>query len=102
MLELTQKSERTIQGLELKVASLEREVTTHHAGVEELSREHRVQMDTLREEKAMLEVGGYGGVRLGVVGCGVQMDTLREDKAMLEVGGCGGWVWGPDGHRRPC
>ena len=60
MLELTQKSERTIRGLEMKVSSLEREVTTHHAGVEELNREHRVQMDTLRENKAMLEVGGCG------------------------------------------
>ena len=57
MLELTQKSERTIQGLEHKVASLEREASTHHAGVEELNREHKIQVDTLREEKAMLEVG---------------------------------------------
>ena len=68
MLELTQKSERTIQGLELKVASLSREAASHHDGVEELNREHKIQVDSLREEKAMLEVSvererkGDGGV----------------------------------------
>lgn len=56
MLELTQKSERTIQNLELKVSSLEREAASHHDGVEELNREHKIQVDSLREEKAMLEV----------------------------------------------
>ena len=35
---------------------LEREVSTHDAGVEELNREHALQLDALREAKAMLEV----------------------------------------------
>lgn len=56
MLELTQRSERKVQGLEAKVAQLEREVSTHEAGVEELNREHTLQLDALREAKAMLEV----------------------------------------------
>jgi hypothetical protein len=78
MLELTQKSERTIQGLEVKVSTLEREVSTHHAGVEELNREHRVQMDALREEKAMLEVSG----------CGLAGSVWFGCIAKLAVGGC--------------
>ena len=40
---------------------LEREVATHHAGVDELNREHQMSMDTLREEKTMLDVGGVHG-----------------------------------------
>ena len=57
MLELTQKSERTITNLEMKVGSLEKEVATHNAGVDELNREHNLQLETLCTEKAMLEVG---------------------------------------------
>ncbi len=57
VLELTQKSERTITNLEMKVGSLEKEVATHNAGVDELNREHNSQLETLRTDKAMLEVG---------------------------------------------
>ena len=32
-------------------------MATHHAGVEELNKQHRTQVDSLREDKAMLEVG---------------------------------------------
>ena len=56
MLELTQKSERTITNLEIKIASLEKEVATHNAGVDELNREHNQQLETLRTDKAVLEV----------------------------------------------
>ena len=42
---------------------LEREVATHHAGAEELNREHAARVDALREEKALLEVCLEGGVR---------------------------------------
>ena len=56
MLELTQKSERTITNLEMKIASLEKEVATHNAGVDELNREHNLQLETLRTDKAVLEV----------------------------------------------
>ena len=56
MLELTQKSERTINNLEMKIASLEKEVATHNAGVDELNREHNVQLEALRTDKAVLEV----------------------------------------------
>ncbi len=48
-----------VQGLEARVNELEREVSTHDAGVEELNREHALQLDTLREAKAMLEVCVY-------------------------------------------
>ena len=41
---------------------LEREVATHHAGTEELNREHAARVDALREEKALLEVCMEGGV----------------------------------------
>lgn len=37
--------------------SLARELSTHHAGAEELDREHMAHVDNLREEKTMLEVG---------------------------------------------
>lgn len=59
VLELTQKSERTIQGLKLKVGKLEVEVASHHAGVEELNREHSTQVDKLLEQKALMEVGTF-------------------------------------------
>lgn len=56
MLELTQKSERTITNLGMKIGSLEKEVATHNAGVDELNREHNLQLETLRTDKAVLEV----------------------------------------------
>ena len=56
MLELTQKSERTITNLEMKIGSLEKEVSTHNAGVDELNREHNIQLEALQTDKAMLEV----------------------------------------------
>lgn len=56
MLELTQKSERTINNLEMKIGSLEKEVATHNAGVDELNREHRKEVETLCTDKAVLEV----------------------------------------------
>ena len=56
MLELTQKSERTIKNLEMKIANLEKEVATHHAGVDELNKEHRKEVETLSTDKAVLEV----------------------------------------------
>ena len=56
MLELTQKSERTITNLEMKVASLEKDVATHNDGVDELNREHNLQVEALRTDKAVLEV----------------------------------------------
>ena len=60
MLELTQKSERTIQGLKLKVGKLEAEIANHHAGVEELNREHGTQVDELTEQSTLMEVGWCG------------------------------------------
>ena len=56
MLELTQKSERTINNLEMKIGSLEKEVVTHNAGVDELNREHRKEVEALCTDKAVLEV----------------------------------------------
>ena len=56
VLELTQKSERTINSLEMKIASLLKEVATHNAGVDELNREHNVQLEALCTDKAVLEV----------------------------------------------
>lgn len=55
VLELTQKSERTIKNLEMKIANLEKEVATHHAGVDELNKEHRKEVETLSTDKAVLE-----------------------------------------------
>lgn len=40
----------------MKIASLEKEVATHNAGVDELNREHNVQLEALRTDKAVLEV----------------------------------------------
>jgi len=55
-LELTQKSERTIQDLEAKVSSLEREVASNNAGVEEVTKEHKSEIEVIRNEKALVEV----------------------------------------------
>ena len=41
----------------MKITSLENDVTTHNAGVDELNREHNIQMEALRTDKAVLEVG---------------------------------------------
>lgn len=57
LLELTQKSERTVCSLETKIVTLEREIATHNAGAEEINREHSVIVETVRNEKAMVEVG---------------------------------------------
>lgn len=46
-------------------------MSTHEAGVEELNREHALQLDALREAKAMLEVGVIEGVEPGKSGCGL-------------------------------
>ncbi len=56
MLELTQKSERTISSLENKIANLEREVATHNVGAEEVNREHSQLMEVIKNDKAMVEV----------------------------------------------
>lgn len=56
LLELTQKSERTVSSLETKIASLEREVATHNAGAAEVNREHTAIVEMIRNEKAMAEV----------------------------------------------
>lgn len=53
---MTQKSERTISSLEKRIANLEREVTTHNAGAEEVNREHSAVVEVIKNEKAMVEV----------------------------------------------
>ena len=58
LLELTQKSERTISALESRIATLQREVDTHNAGAEEVNREHSAIVDMIKNEKAMVEVCG--------------------------------------------
>lgn len=40
----------------MKIASLEKEAATHNAGVDELNREHNIHLETLRTDKALLEV----------------------------------------------
>ncbi len=59
MLELTQKSERTISSLENKIANLEREVATHNVGAEEVNREHSQLMEVIKNDKAMVEVSDF-------------------------------------------
>ncbi len=56
MLELTQKSERTVSSLESKISNLEREVATHNAGADQVNREHAALMEVINNEKAMVEV----------------------------------------------
>ena len=40
----------------MKVGTLEAEVTSHYAAVDELNREHSAQVDELTEQKALMEV----------------------------------------------
>ena len=82
MLELTQKSERTIQHLETKIASLEKEVATHNASVDELNREHNNQLETLRTDNAVLEVCTCTHIYMYVyVQCVVQLIEVLYDIA---------------------
>ena len=67
VLELTQKSERTIRDLQQKVARLEGEVATHQAGVEELERDHKTRVDNITEQKTLMEVSGWAWSGEGVV-----------------------------------
>ncbi len=70
MLELTQKSERTIRDLQQKVGKLTTEMATHQVGVEEMEREHKDQLDNLTEQKTLLEVwmGLVDGMRVRGIG----------------------------------
>ena len=67
VLELTQKSERTIRDLQQKVARLEGEVATHQAGVEELERDHKTRVDNITEQKTLMEVSGWAWSWEGVM-----------------------------------
>jgi len=70
LLEVTQKSERKISGMESKIVKLEQEVSTHLAAVDEINREHELQAESIRTEKAMLEAK--------LASQSSELDTLRK------------------------
>eukprot|EP00731_Ephydatia_muelleri_P024275 Em0016g546a len=55
VMDLTQKYEKTVDELTGRVRTLEQEVSSHNSVIDELNKEHKCTLESLRTEKALLE-----------------------------------------------